>query len=81
MPTSGNSLRPDGQHEMSPRPDPPTAEVVGRPAEEVASHYRAAGFTVEMVDLSTDWAVDLSLDSSRIRIYHREGRVGSARQG
>jgi hypothetical protein len=81
MPTSDNNLRPDGLREMLPLPDPPTTEVVGRSAEEVASHYRAAGFRAELIDLSTDWAIDLAFDSSRIRIYHREGCVESAHQG
>jgi hypothetical protein len=81
MPGSDNSLRPDGLREMLPRPDPPTTKVIGRSTEEVASHYRAAGFEVELIDLSTDWAVSLDLDSGRIRIYHREGRVESVHQG
>lgn len=64
-----------------PQPDPPTAAVVGRPADDVADQYRAGGFRVDVVDLDTDWAVTFDLRPNRIRLYHRGGQVESARQG
>jgi hypothetical protein len=80
MAPAEDELRPDGYPANWPQPEPPLESAVGQRAEDVAGVYEAGGFLVDLFDLDTDWKASLDLRGDRIRIWHRDGRVVSARQ-